>query len=387
MNVHILRDSKFSQDIYDEVIKLLQKFNNPLNFIPATDETHNILWNSMLEIERKKTRIFLENEFKKKENYNPEGIMESNDSRGYEKINFPIEREVASPRDILKSCYNFRTENDIGDEDFVILLTEQANNLNWFSFGDENNNAFIHTSDWGYYLGCNSAYPITYEVISNIYYMILFEGMSDINIHTHKIPEGCINDFCEQKKDIKLKMRTADICSVCQDLMIARNFPMSIYTQIFEIMEYLRTKLISLERFVRTRGASRVEFRGFMKKMFLVDLDDLEIKLTPLEKSVYHLFMNHPEGIKGKYMSDYKEELTMIYRDFFNGNNLAQFENSIDSLCDVLHPESFQQKLSKIKIKLRDSVGAQMAEYYIIEKDNIDDKYKIKLDRNLVIYP
>ena len=383
MNVHVLRDSKFSQDIYDEVIKLLQEFNNPLNFIPATDEIHNVLWNSMLEIERKKTRIFLENEFKKKENYNPEGIMESNDSRGYEKINFPIEREVASPHDILKSCYNFRTENDIGDEDFVILLTEQANNLNWFSFGDENNNAFIHTSDWGYYLGCNSAYPITYEVISNIYYMILFEGMSDINIHTHKIPEGCINDFCEQKKDIKLKMRTADICSVCQDVMIERSFPMSIATQMFGIMEYLRKNLLSLERFYTIRGASRVEFRGYTRKMFLTDLDDIEIRLTPLEKTVYHLFINHPKGIMANCIKDVEQELRDLYGIFFNGNNLANFENSINNLCDYLNP-SMQEKVSSIKRKIIDAVGSNMAKYYIIEKDNNDNRYKIKLDRELV---
>jgi hypothetical protein len=338
MNVHILKDSKFSQNIYDEVIELLQKFNNPLNFIKSAEDIIS---------------------------------------------NFPLDKKVTNPHDILKSCDNFRTKNDIGDKDFVILLTEQTNNLNWFSFGDENNNAFIHTSDWGYYLGCNSAYPITYEVIANIYYMILFEGLSDLNEYIHKESKGCINDFCQQKKDITLKMRTADICPSCQDVMIERGFPMSIATQMFRIMEYLRKNLLSLERFYTIRGASRVEFKGFMKKMFLVDLDDLEIKLTPLEKSVYHLFMNHPKGIQANCISDVKQELTDLYSTFFNGNNVANFNNSINNLCDYLNP-SMQEKVSSIKRKIIDSVGSNMAEYYIIEKDNSDDKYKIKLDRHLV---
>jgi len=377
MNIHVIKDSKFSQNIYDEVIELLQKFNNPLNFIKSGEEA--FLDDIDIELD-----TIQEEEFKKKDEYIDRSICYSiPEPTGYKKINFPFERPVASPHDILKSCYNFRKENDIGDEDFVILLTEQANNINWFSFGDENNNAFIHTTDWGFFLGCNSAYPITYEVVSNIYYMILFEEMSDINMHTHKIPKGCINDFCEQKKDIKLKMRTADICSLCQDLMIERNFPMSISTQMFEIMEYLRTKMISLENFVRTRGASKVEFRGYTRKMFLTDLDDLEIKLTPLEKTVYHMFIRHPEGVVANCMTDVKQELKILYAIFFNGNNVANFRNSINNLCDYLNP-SMQEKVSSIKRKIIDSVGCNMAKYYIIEKDNNDDRYKIKLDRNLV---
>ena len=387
MNVHILKDSKFSQDIYDEVIKLLQKFNNPLNFIRPTDESLNVLLNSMLEIERKKTKYNQAKEFEKKDNYTASapssGIMGRLLGRGYEKINFPFERQVSGPHDILKSCDNFRTANDIGDEDFVILLTEQANNLNWFSFGDEKNNAFVHTSDWGFFLGCNSAYPITYEIVSNIYYMILFEGESDSNAHIHKTSRGCINDFCEEKKDITLKMRTANICSECLKLMMERNFPMSISTQMFEIMEYLRTKMISLERFVRTRGASKVEFRGYTRKMFLTDLDDLEIRLTPLEKTVYHMFISHPEGIMANCIKDVEQELRDLYGRFSNASNLANFENSINNLCDYLNP-SMQEKVSSIKRKIIDSVGYKMAKYYIIEKDNTDDRYKIKLDRDLV---
>jgi len=375
MNVHILKDSKFSQNIYNEVIELLQKFNNPLNFIRSSEE---ILLNDIdIEID-----IIQKNKFEQREERSY-SIMGHGNGGGYKKINFPFEREVAGPNDILKSCSNFRIQNDIGDQDYVILLTEQANNLNWFSYGDEKNNAFIHTSDWGFFLGCNSAFPISYEIVSNIYYMILFEGMDDINVHTHKTSIGCINDFCEQKKDIKLKMRTADICEFCQNLMIARKFPISVSTQMFEIMEYLRTKMISLERFVRIRGASGLEFRGYTRKMFFTDLDDLEISLTPLEKTVYHLFINHPEGITANCITDVEQELRKLYRIFFNGSNLANFENSIQNLCDYLNP-SMQEKVSSIKRKIIDAVGSNMAKYYIIEKDNSDQKYKIKLDRKLV---
>ena len=370
MNVHILKDNKLSQNIYNEIIETLQSFNNPLIFLKSTEDK------SIDEIDVE-SKIIKEGDFIKKASYS--SFTTSSFAV------FPIKRKVAHPNDILKICREFRIEKDIGDNDFVILLTEQANNLNWFSFGDKNNNAFIHSSDWGYYLECNSAYPISYEVIVNIYYMILFEGINDINKHTHKIPEGCINDFCEQKKDIKLKMRTADICSTCQNLMIERNFPIAISTQMFKIMEHLRTKMIALERFARTRGASKVEFRGYIRRFFLTELDDLEIKFTPLEKTVYHMFINHPEGITANCITDFKQELYDLYTIFYNGDNLANFKNSIANLCDYLNP-SMQEKISSIKRKIINSVGSNMAKYYIIEKDNTDDRYKIKLDRNLVSF-
>lgn len=369
MNVYLLKDSKVSDSIYDEVIKLLKQFNSPLYFINSEVETH--LDDLVVELDTRD-----EIKFNKRDAC---GIMASL-SFEHCQIDFPVEREVASPEDILKICYDFRKTHDIADKHFVILLTEQANNLNWFSFGDTNNNAFVHTSDWGYYLECNSAYPITYEVIANIYYMILFVNMDDAMIYTHKEAKGCINDFCEQKKDIKLKMRTADICLSCQDLMRDRNFPISITQQIIEIMECLRKKLVSLDMLVNQLGASKVEFRGYTKKMLLTDLDNTEIKFTPLEKTVYHFFLDHPEGIMANCIKESEQELRDWYSRFFNGNNLANFENSITNLCDYLNP-SMQEKVSSIKRKIVDAVGSRLASHYIIEKDQNDDLYKIKLDR------
>ena len=92
-------------------------------------------------------------------------------------------------------------------------------------------------------------------------------------------------------------MRTADICLSCQDLMKDRNFPILITQQIIEIMESLRKKLVSLDTLINQLGVSKVEFRGYTKKMFLIDLDNIEIKFTPLEKTVYHFFLNHPYAI------------------------------------------------------------------------------------------
>ena len=119
MNVHILKDNKLSQNVYNEVIETLQSFNNPLIFLKSTEDI------SIDEID-------VESKTMKEEDFNTKSSYSLTSSSF---AIFPIKRKVAHPNDILKICHEFRREKDIGDKDFVILLTEQANNLNWFAFG------------------------------------------------------------------------------------------------------------------------------------------------------------------------------------------------------------------------------------------------------------
>lgn len=49
-------------------------------------------------------------------------------------------------------------------------------------------------------------------------------------------------------------------------------------------------------------------------KIILPDYEDIEIRMEPLVKSVYLLFLRHAEGIKFKDLPDYRTELYSIYR-------------------------------------------------------------------------
>ena len=117
--------------------------------------------------------------------------------------------------------------------------------------------------------------------------------------------------------------------------------------------------------------------------MILADAGGYEVKLTPLEKTVYHFFIEHPEGVRANDIGDHRDKLEALYNIFFNGTNVAQFNNSIDALCDYLNG-SMQEKISKINNKLKDTVGKKLAKHYIIKKDPADEKYKISLDPELI---
>ena len=48
-------------------------------------------------------------------------------------------------------------------------------------------------------------------------------------------------------------------------------------------------------------------------RIFLVDYNNMEIKLPVLPKAVFLLFLNHPEGIRFKELTYYYSELLKIY--------------------------------------------------------------------------
>ena len=50
-------------------------------------------------------------------------------------------------------------------------------------------------------------------------------------------------------------------------------------------------------------------------RIMLADEADTEVKMEPLVKAVYLLFLSHPEGIVLKCLPDYRKELTQLYRN------------------------------------------------------------------------
>ncbi|MCE5346706.1 MAG: hypothetical protein LLG13_10525 [Bacteroidales bacterium] len=107
-----------------------------------------------------------------------------------------------------------------------------------------------------------------------------------------------------------------------------------------------------------------------------------EIKITPLQKAVYFLFLRHPEGIVFKYIYDYRDELLEIYKNlmYFDG-----WENAIDSIKNLTDPtnNSINEKCSRIKEAFVSCCDDNIAKYYYITGHRGNLK-KIMLDSNFI---
>ena len=109
-----------------------------------------------------------------------------------------------------------------------------------------------------------------------------------------------------------------------------------------------------------------------------------EVHLEPLVKSVYILFLKHPEGIVFKNLPDYRQELTKIYSEI---RPWGLTERAIQSIEDVTNPllNSINEKCARIRGAFVDQFDDHMARHYYI--DGLRGKAKrIALPRDLVVW-
>ncbi len=117
--------------------------------------------------------------------------------------------------------------------------------------------------------------------------------------------------------------------------------------------------------------------------IFLDDFDFKEVKMDTLTKSVYFLFLNHPEGINFKDMGDHQGELEKIYSSLSRRDDMDGIRRSVATLCNPLD-NSINEKVSKVKKAFRDAVDDRIARFYYIDGKKGEAK-TIVLDRSLVI--
>ena len=91
-----------------------------------------------------------------------------------------------------------------------------------------------------------------------------------------------------------------------------------------------------------------------------------EIKMEPLIKAVYLLFLQHPEGIVFKDLPDYRQELAHIYNKV---RPWGLTDRAMQSIEDVTNPmlNSINEKCAKIKKIFETMLDSSIAEHYYIK--------------------
>ena len=100
-------------------------------------------------------------------------------------------------------------------------------------------------------------------------------------------------------------------------------------------------------------------------KVVLDDGANTEVKMEPLVKAVYLLFLSHPEGIVLKCLSDYREELTQFYL-LLRPAGLT--DRVLQSIEDVTNPvlNSINEKCARIRKAFSEQLPKSVARYYSI---------------------
>lgn len=119
-------------------------------------------------------------------------------------------------------------------------------------------------------------------------------------------------------------------------------------------------------------------------RIILSGKKSMEIKMEPLVKAVYLLFLNHPDGIRFKELPDYRDELTEIYLKL-KPNGLT--DRARKSIEDVTNPllNSINEKCARIRGVFVGQFDNHLAKHYYIDGARGEPK-KISLPRELVVW-
>lgn len=138
-------------------------------------------------------------------------------------------------------------------------------------------------------------------------------------------------------------------------------------------------ELIKVER----QRVSRLKVTSDLQ-LLLVDYR-AEIKLEPLHRAIYLLFLRHPEGIRYKELPDYREELAAIYHSMKrNTQARKKVERSIIDVTDPLC-HSIIEKCGRINSIIRHTIPIDVAGEYMIQGEKGEIR-RISLDRNLLVW-
>lgn len=120
-------------------------------------------------------------------------------------------------------------------------------------------------------------------------------------------------------------------------------------------------------------GRAYIDTKGML---VLPDAGDARIRLTPMERTLYILFLRYPEGINADELWRYWDELCEIYGSQTVYDDIDLIEDAVEGICDE-EKVTWYTNVSRIKRKVSDRIGKRAAEQYIIRRGE-DGLYRIE---------
>ena len=141
-----------------------------------------------------------------------------------------------------------------------------------------------------------------------------------------------------------------------------------LFDEVKERIQKLRDSGISESRIASLFYCERPLLSLTINKNYRIFLGDnrIEVRMEPLVKAIYLLFLSHPEGIVFKDLPDYRGELTKIYSEV---RPWGLSERALQSIEDVTNPllNSINEKCARIRKAFVNAMDSEAAKPYIIK--------------------
>lgn len=277
-----------------------------------------------------------------------------------------------------------RKQADMAPDAMVVLLSRMPHAGHWFSLG-EGNSHYMHADDWNLFTATSFRLPVTFMLASNIIMQGMYDSLQELAYRAHREPRGCLLDLCEEKKDISLKMRTADACPECMARIRSRvrsgHMDPKVAIDCFRLMDLVRRDLMYRRRWRLDVQPGALSISGYAQQ---VDLPGKRVNLSPIQRALYQFFLLHPNGVRLVDLRDahHMEKVIALYLPIATVGNVGSQEATIRGvLLDV--EGKLQQHLSRIRRAFRQALGMAESEMYVVS-GTAGERYQIALDRQYV---
>jgi hypothetical protein len=244
----------------------------------------------------------------------------------------------------------------------------------------ERNNYFVQVTEWELFFGAEIevSFILCYQVMAWLLKRKLFLSEEEVMNAVHTKARGCMMDFCQNKRDITFKIRTADLCPDCLNIIKSKDVPFNFLNQVFSLWEEIRKNIVFRERAEFLNRTGRMIINPPKKTLFFPDYGDIVVKLPPKEMTFYQLFISEPNGINMNSLIDHAKTLKDYYFKITGKDDIAATAN-IYAINDNVP----SQLLSNINRKLVGNLGKTLASCYIIER-TYNEPHKIRINREYV---
>lgn len=205
---------------------------------------------------------------------------------------------------------------------------------------------------------------LVYDSVEEIFYYQVIKATNDDDLLSY------FESFCKSLPDVDY-----DRYSLTQVYLEPPNTDETFVDEIEHIEHTIRESISKLRGYGVEEAIIQALFLPQQKlsrlvltkdyRIILPDYDNLEIKMEPLPKAIYILFLRHPEGLMFKRLNEQYDELTSIYRMVTNREDISEAENSLKRLIDP-YDNSINEKCCRIKEAFISKFDDAMAKHYYI---------------------
>jgi hypothetical protein len=266
------------------------------------------------------------------------------------------DKSFNSFKSLFKICDDFREKNKKDRNDIAILISPLTYK-NYFSlFEPKSRNIFVCTEHWEIFSNAEKPLLIAHQVIENI-----LQCLASFKVkNAHKKSIGCINDMCNNKLDITLKLRTADICPECIQLFLQGGLTNAMLFESMKFLEVLRKDFLLQNSYNKNLNPLDLTCKKNNKGNLEIYIGEQLIKFTKTELFLYYVLCMGKE--KGNNFFEFNEKEISLK----NIRNFKQIKPNLYFGGNVFN--RIAKNKTCINNKLNEALGANLASFYIIKK-------------------